>query len=273
INVLAERHVTVALMVPSILAYMRRFFPELRFPDLRLSQFCGEALMQDLATEWSQCVPNARIENVYGPTEATIFCTRYEWEQARAEAEAANGIVPIGTAMPGTETYVVDDTGSQSPTGERGELCLAGDQVMQGYWNDPAKTAESFLTLSSNGKDTAAYRTGDVVYVNENGNLVYCGRKDSQVKIDGHRVELGEVEHFAHLYPGAASAAAVLIRDASGIERLKLFVAGQDIDLGGLESYLKANLAEYMWPAEIAILPELPLNLNGKIDRPALARL
>jgi amino acid adenylation domain-containing protein len=272
-NVLAKQNVTVALMVPSVLPYLRRFFGELRFPSMRLSQFCGEALMQDIASEWSQCVPNARIENVYGPTEATIFCTRYSWSRERAEAESVNGIVPIGKAMPGTSAYVVDDDGRLCRDGERGELCLAGDQVMAGYWNDREKTAESFVTLSSDGKDISAYRTGDIVYVNEHADLAYCGRKDSQVKIDGHRVELGEIEHFARLHLGGPGAAAVLVKDTSGIDRLRLFVGGEDIDRSSLETYLKAQLPDYMWPSAITVLPELPLNLNGKIDRPALAKL
>jgi len=272
-NVLARQNVTVALMVPSVLPYLRRFFTELRLPSLRLNQFCGEALMQDLVSEWSDCVPNARIENVYGPTEATIFCTRYAWSRDRGEAESVNGIVPIGKAMPGTSTYVVNDAGEQCKDGERGELCLAGDQVMAGYWNDVAKTRESFVGLSSAGLAVSAYRTGDIVYVNENGDLVYCGRKDAQVKIDGHRVELGEIEHFARSYLGNPTAAAVMVKDASGIGRLRLFVGARDIDPRALESYLKSKLPDYMWPASITVLPELPLNLNGKIDRPALAKM
>jgi amino acid adenylation domain-containing protein len=273
IDVLAKEHVTVALMVPSVLPYLRRFFNELRFPAMRLNQFCGEALTQEIVSEWSQCVPNARIENVYGPTEATIFCTRYSWSRDRAEVESVNGIVPIGKPMPGTTTHVVDDNGKPCKDGERGELCLAGDQVTAGYWNDPAKTAQSFVTVSPNGKDISAYRTGDIVFVNENGDLVFCGRKDSQVKIDGHRIELAEIEHFARLHLGSPSAAVVMVKDASGINCLKLFVGGHDIDRAALERYLKSNLADYMWPSRITILPELPLNLNGKIDRAALAKL
>jgi len=272
-NVLASQNVTVALMVPSVLPYLRRFFNELNFPSLRLNQFCGEALMQDIVSEWSHCVPNARIENVYGPTEATIFCTRYVWTRDRGAAESVNGIVPIGKAMPGTSTYVVNDAGEQCKDGERGELCLAGDQVMTGYWNDREKTGQSFVGLSSEGMAVSAYRTGDIVYVNENSNLVYCGRKDSQVKIDGHRVELGEIEHFARSYTGHPTAAAVMVKDASGFDRLRLFVGARDIDSAALESYLKSRLPDYMWPASITVLAELPLNLNGKIDRPALAKM
>lgn len=273
IDVLAKQDVTVALMVPSVLPYLRRFFGELRFPAIRLSQFCGEALTQDLVSEWSQCVPNAHIENVYGPTEATIFCTRYSWDQKCAERESVNGVVPIGTAMPGTKTFVVDENGGLCKDGERGELCLAGDQVTAGYWNDPAKTASSFVTLSADGEQISAYRTGDIAYLNENAELIYCGRKDSQVKVDGHRIELGEIEHFARLHIGTASAAVVMLKDKSGINRLKLFVAGQNLDTAALERNLKAKLPDYMWPSSITVLPELPLNLNGKIDRPALAKM
>jgi amino acid adenylation domain-containing protein len=273
IDVLSKQDVTVALMVPSVLPYLQRFFGELRFPAMRVSQFCGEALMQHLASEWAQCVPDARIENVYGPTEATIFCTRYPWDRQRAEAESVNGIVPIGKAMPGTTTFVVDDQNRLCVEGQRGELCLAGKQVMPGYWNNPARTEEAFVTLSVDGVKISAYRSGDIAYLNQNGNLIYCGRKDSQVKVDGHRVELGEIEHFARLHLGTDMAAAVLVKDESGVNRLKLFVAGKGLDGNALENELKAKLPSYMWPSAITILPELPLNLNGKIDRPALARM
>ena len=263
----------LALMGPSVLSYLHRFFGELSLPSMRLNQFCGEALMQGIVSEWAKCVPNARIENVYGPTEATIFCTRYSWTRERADSESVNGIVPIGEAMPGTVTYVIDDEGRPCKDGERGELCLAGDQVMSGYWNDPERTAEAFVNISTGGKNVSAYRTGDIAYVNETGQLIFCGRKDSQVKLDGHRVELGEIEHFAHLFLGAPNAAAILEKDATGIDRLRLFVAGREVDEKSLEDYLKANLPDYMWPHRITFLPELPLNLNGKIDRPALAKM
>jgi D-alanine--poly(phosphoribitol) ligase subunit 1 len=271
-DALLKQEVTVALMVPSVLSYLHRFFDELALPSMRLNQFCGEALMQGIVSEWSRCVPNARIENVYGPTEATIFCTRYSWSRERAETESVNGIVPIGEAMPGTQTYVVDDTGTPCKAGERGELCLGGDQVMSGYWKDPVRTAEAFVDISIDGKTVSAYRTGDISYVNENGQLIFCGRKDSQVKLDGHRVELGEVEHFAHLFLGTPNAAAILEKDATGIDKLRLFVAGE-VEEKSLEAYLRDNLPDYMWPHRITFLPALPLNLNGKIDRPALAKM
>jgi amino acid adenylation domain-containing protein len=273
LKVLSNENVTVALMVPSVLPYMQRFFGEVRLPSLRLSQFCGEPLIQDMVIGWSECVPNARIENVYGPTEATIFCTRYPWTREQADAESVNGIVPIGKPMRGTQTLVLDEDGRRCPAGARGELCLVGDQVMAGYWSDRAKTAESFATVTLGKSRVRAYRTGDIAYENAQGNLVYCGRLDSQVKIDGHRIELGEIEYFARRFIGSSTAAVVVTRDNLGAQELKLFVGGSNIDRPGLEECLRENLPQYMLPSSTILLPELPLNLNGKIDRPALERM
>lgn len=273
LSVLQKSQVTVALMVPSVLPYLQRFFDEIRLPGLRLSQFCGEALMQDMASQWSECVPNAVMENVYGPTEATIYCTRYSWHRDRANDESVNGIVPIGRPLPGVTSLVLDQNGVECGPGTQGELCLAGDQVMSGYWKDGETTEKSFVSVSVNGSTLRAYRTGDLAYRNNEGNLIFCGRLDSQVKIDGHRIELGEIEYFARRYIGHSSAAVVVTADPSGSARLKLFVAGDGIDLGGLEQCLNDNLPPYMRPSSVTRLPQLPLNLNGKIDRPALKSL
>ncbi|MGH8195788.1 MAG: amino acid adenylation domain-containing protein [Woeseiaceae bacterium] len=273
LKVLSNENVTVALMVPSVLPYMQRFFDEVRLPALRLSQFCGEPLMQDMVSGWSQCVPNACIENVYGPTEATIYCTKYLWEYDRANTESVNGIVPIGRPMAGTRTLVLDEQAHHCPVGTRGELCLVGEQVMTTYWNDRKQTAASFLPVTLEGNLVNAYRTGDIAYENANGNLIYCGRLDSQVKIDGHRIELGEIEYFARRFIGSSTAVVVVTRDDLGAQELNLFIGGSNIDRRGLEECLKENLPEYMLPSSTIVLPELPLNLNGKIDRQALARM
>jgi non-ribosomal peptide synthetase component F len=274
LKVLSDENVTIALMVPSVLPYLQRFFGEVRLPSLRLSQFCGEPLMQDMVSGWAECVPNARIENVYGPTEATIYCTRYPWTREQAESESVNGIVPIGKPIRGTRTLILDEHGQRCPAGTRGELCLLGDQVMAGYWNDRAKTSQSFTTVAlGRNKRVKAYRTGDVASENAQGNLVYCGRLDSQVKIDGHRIELDEIEYFARRFIGSSTAAVVVTRDDLGAHALKLFVGGSNIDRPGLEACLKENLPEYMLPSSTILLPELPLNLNGKIDRAALERM
>lgn len=270
LDTLVQNEVTVALMVPSILAYLRRFFGEIALTNLRINLFCGEALMHDLVCEWHTCVPNARIQNVYGPTEVTIFCTTFDWRPSLSQSEVRNGIVPIGRPMRGVKVEVLSDNGTACESGQNGELCLAGNQVMSGYWNNATKTQEAFVRL---GADDLAYKTGDICFWNEGGNLIYCGRKDAQVKIDGHRVELGEVEHYARQFVGTSKAAVVVAVDKTGRNFLELFVGVAGIDLTELRRHLATKLPDYMQPGEITVLDDLPTNLSGKIDRVALASL
>jgi amino acid adenylation domain-containing protein len=272
-RVLTEQDITVAVMVPSLLGYLQRFFDEISIPSMRLNLFCGEALIHDMVSQWSKCVPNSRIENVYGPTEATIWFTYYEWEEARSAEESVNGIVPIGQPMPGCETAIVDDSGGGCAPGERGELTLIGPQVMSGYWQNQEKTAKAFIDVELDEGRSRAYRSGDIAFVNERGNIIYCGRLDSQVKIDGHRVELGEIEHCARDCIGSSKAAVILTEEPGGQATLHLFIAGQNVDIDALQQRLEGDLPAYMRPKHIRVLDDLPVNLNGKIDRPALAEL
>jgi amino acid adenylation domain-containing protein len=273
LDLLMKQEITVALMVPSILPYLQRFFDEIQLPELRLSLFCGEALMQDIVAEWSACVTNGRIENVYGPTEATIFCTTYPWQVDSSAAEQVNGIVPIGKQMPGTQTVVVGPDDRICKDGEKGELCLLGPQVMSGYWRDEEKTNQAFVDVEFSDSRQRAYRTGDIAFVNDRGNLIYCGRKDSQVKIDGHRIELGEIEFYARKFIGSSKAAVIVKSVVPGQDYLELFVAADDLDRAALEQFLRSKLPDYMVPRRVCVLPDLPLNLNGKIDRVALSKL
>lgn len=266
---LQAQAVTVAVMVPSVLGYLERFFDELSLPALRLSLFCGEALPLALAERWRGCAPQAEIVNTYGPTEATVFCTDYRLP--RREALALNGTVAIGRPFTGVSTAIVppgaETAGPADAGGAQGELCIAGPQVMAGYWGDAEKTAAAFLEIGGE----RYYRTGDLVERDASGELLYRGRMDSQVKVDGHRVELGEIEHHARTQLGDGLVAAVCAPDDAGAARIALFVSAAAVDRQALEGHLKARMPHYMQPKEIVVLDEMPVNLNGKIDRPALA--
>lgn len=265
-RVLEEGRVTCALMVPSILAHLRPYFDELALPDLRASLFCGEALPDDLARRWSACAGNARVWNVYGPTEATIFCTAYECVRGAAY-KATNGVVGIGRPMQGVEVAVVDERGDPVAAEGRGELVLAGAQLTHGYWRDPERTARAFFTRDGR----RFYRTGDLCSRDADGDLRYHGRIDHQVKVQGYRVELAEIEHHARELAGLDHLAAVAVPDGAGNNVIDLFVERLDGDPAALASGLAARLPSYMLPARIVGLDALPLNANGKIDRPALA--
>ncbi len=256
-----ERHgVTVALMVPSALAYLKPYFDEIDLPALRYSLFCGEALPDSLAAAWSARLPQAQVENVYGPTEATIFCTRYVYH-AGSSAEALNGVVPIGQAMRGVDTLLLTDTGALA---DEGELILGGPQVTPGYWHNPTKNAEAFVDVEGR----RYYRTGDRCRCSPTGQLRYLGRTDQQVKVDGYRVELGEIEHHARALTGAHLA--VVAVEVAGHTQLMLYLEGWSGEARALAAELAERLPPYMVPARIEGIDALPLNANGKIDRPAL---
>ena len=268
-KLLQEQRITVALMVPSVLSYAQRFFAELNLPDLRLSLFCGEALRHDLTALWAQCVPNARIRNVYGPTEATIFCSAFDWEERESESQSVNGVVPIGIPMSGMDMKVVDAAGGIVEAGEQGELCLLGAQVASEYWNDPERTAAAFFDLEIGDERFPAYRTGDIAFVNDLGNYIYCGRLDSQVQIDGHRVELAEVEHCAREHVRCAVVASAFQAD-DGRQEFVLFVEASEDLSTSLAEYIRSQLPSYFSPRAIVCVERFPLNLSGKVDRKSL---
>jgi len=271
-KLLADHEITFALMVPSMLAYMRPYFEDIKLGGLRYSVFCGEALYEDITREWSQCAPNARIQNVYGPTEATIFCLAYDWNRSRGGEKATKGIVSIGKPMKHTKAIVVDDALVPAERGIKGELCLSGGQLTSGYWNNPEKNKSAFFTCpeEQNGR---FYRTGDLAYVDREGDFVFCGRTDYQVKIQGYRVELHEIEHYARQYGQGYSVAAVAHENRTGQTVIHLFVENGSQSALEMTDFLKTKLPPYMIPAGVTSLDQLPLNSNGKIDRKKLVQL
>jgi len=242
IDVLEKKNITVAPMVPSVLAYIERYFEELKFESLRYSIFCGEPLTYKTIQGWEKCIPNAIIQNAYGPTEATVYCLSYDVKE-NASDDVVQGVLPIGKPFPGMSVIIIDENYNLVQPGQEGELCLSGLQVTDQYWKDEVKTHDAFFKLEDYG-DAIFYRTGDRAFLNKKGDYIHCGRIDFQVKIDGHRVELG-----------------------------KLFLTGDATLKDSLEDYMKSKFPPYMTPREIIFLNELPLNQNGKIDRKKLSEL
>ncbi len=256
--------------VPSVIAFMMRLRmlrPGL-FPSLRWSLFCGEPLPEAGARAWQEAAPNSVVENLYGPTEATIAITHHRWDEASADADCRNGIVSIGEPFDGQRTCVVDSEGNPQPPEEPGELCLAGSQVTAGYWNDPEKTAASFVRLPGQG-DVVWYRTGDHATQDKDGRFYCLGRMDNQVKIRGYRVELQEVDFALRRACGTEQVVSVAwpVRDGSA-EGIVAFVSDcTHRDEKALLARCGETLPDYMVPRRIHFLEEMPLNANGKIDR------
>ena len=265
-----EKELTCWFSVPSVAMFASKvgLLQPGAFPTLRWSLFCGEALSSSLADAWQQAASNSILENLYGPTEATIAITWYRWDAATSPAECVRGLVPIGWPFDGQQVCAVNQSLEPVPTGESGELCLGGSQVTRGYLNDPEKTAKSFVRLAHTG-DQIWYRTGDLVRQDERGCLFYLGRRDFQVKISGYRVELQEIDLV--LRQAAKTELAVAIPwplsegSASGIVGV---VSGSDPSLDSqIITACEDRLPRYMVPTRIYHFPQIPLNVNGKIDR------
>ncbi len=271
---IAKNALTVWFSVPSIPALMRKkgsLRPD-TLPSLRLSLFCGEPLPQETARAWQAAAPASALENLYGPTELTIACLWYRWDDAASPAECVNGVVPIGRPFPGLGVALVDEDLNPASSSEGGELCVCGPQTTPGYWRDEEKTADRFVHLPGLGFPSPLfYRTGDRVKRLENGQYVYLGRTDHQIKVRGYRVELGEIEARLRAEPQVVEAIAAgwPISDGTA-EGIVAFVSGTELDIEGMVRNLAQALPDYMVPAEIHRVDEMPLNANGKIDRKAL---
>lgn len=271
-----RNRLTVWFSVPSIVAQMRKrntLLPD-AFPDLRWSLFCGEPLPRASAEAWQAAAPNSIVENLYGPTELTIACCVHRWDPVHSPALCVNDMVSIGAPFPGLTAVMLDEQLNTVAPGSDGELCLCGPQTSPGYWNDPVKTAERFVTLE-NGPIPGEryYRTGDRVIQLENGEYACLGRTDHQVKVLGFRVELGEIEAAlqkdARVVQAVAMGWPIVEGTAQGIVA---FVSGAGLDLAALKDACRASVADYMVPSAIHFVEEMPLNANGKVDRGALAQ-
>jgi amino acid adenylation domain-containing protein len=264
---------TIWFSVPSTAVFMKQLglLKAGRYPELRLSLFCGEPLPVSSIQAWSQAAPQSIVENLYGPTELTIACTLYRWDAQRSPAEAEMGIVPIGYPYPGMNYLVVDETLNQVASGEEGELLMNGPQMSLGYWKDAKKTAEAFVVPP--GHTQTYYRTGDRVRrPRAEGPLIHLGRIDSQIKVLGHRVELGEIEAVVRKHCGCDAVVAVgWPRTSSGYGGVEVFIEGRG-EPETLRKPVQTELPEYMVPRKFHFKDRLPRNSNGKLDRKAISK-
>jgi amino acid adenylation domain-containing protein len=267
--------ITIWFSVPSTAVIMKGLgmLKPNNYPKLRLSLFCGEGLPMEAVKAWAAAAPNSVIENLYGPTELTIACTLYQWDSEKSPAECQNGLVPIGEPYPRMKSFVGNEKQQEVAVGEEGELLLTGPQLSLGYWQDTEKTRGAFVIPP--GKNEVYFRTGDRVRrATAGAPLVYLGRMDNQIKIHGHRVELGEIE--AVLRDEARVDVAIAIGwpvAASGAEGLVAFIQQSSDDTKRILSRVKERLPSYMIPSRIHTVKRFPLNTNGKVDRKALIKI
>lgn len=261
LDLLEEYHLTVLDLVPSVLTYFRKFFDDIREPACRLCSFCGEALMTDITREWQECIPNCRIINFYGPTENTVFCTYYDVKKERLKNH--NDVISVGRDMPGNQHVIVDGNNCEVEINTEGELCLAGPQLTPGYWKNEEKNNETFFEY----KGCRYYKTGDLCYKDEDGDIMYVGRKDFQTKIQGFRVELSEIEHYASEAIDSKYSCICVAFQKEGLTTLGLAIEAKEVDVDSVINYIREKLPPYEVPSKVLCIPALPHNINGKIDR------
>lgn len=262
-RLLEEYSINYAILVPSVLSLLRPYFEDIELPALRHVGLSGEAVPVALTEEWMKCCPNAVFYNFYGPTEATIFCTNYIIP--REGFESVNGIVSIGSPTLESDAIVVDEEMKPVIAGQKGELLIGGRQVTPGYVKNKDANQKAFATVA--GKQY--YRTGDIVICSTEGLYFYLGRKDHQVKIQGYRIELSEVEFQVSQLLGLSAAAVVVEEERVG-STISLFVKADVIPDDKVRATLKTKLPDYMIPSRFHFLDEFPLNNNGKLDRKTL---
>ena len=274
-NFIRNEELSVWFSVPSTAMFMKQWnaLKPGQYPSLRLSLFCGEPLPVASARAWQEAAPNSIVENLYGPTELTIACTLYRWNSTDSPAEAELGIVPIGYPYAGMNVLVADENLREVPDGDAGELLMNGPQMSLGYWKNPEKTAAAFVIPP--GKTETYYRTGDRVRRHSpDGPLVHLGRVDFQVKILGHRVELGEIEAIVREHTGLEGVVAVgWPACPTGFAGVEVFIEGPQTEATAVKQAAAAKLPDYMVPKRFHFLPDLPKNVNGKFDRKAIQTL
>jgi len=266
-ELIQEQRITFGALAPSMLIYLRPYFNEFDATSLKYCILTAEACPIDLLKDWFKCAANADLYDFYGPTEATIYCTYYKLDRFGMNL-SVNGIVSIGRPLTHVKAVILDEDGNLLTTGQRGELCIAGEQVTPGYWKYPEKNASSFFMKEIEGLCYRFYHTGDLCYWDASGNIMYIGRIDQQAKIQGFRVELSEIEfHAMTFYQQKHRVLAVAFNNEKGLTEIAMFIESAPCDTDELNRYLRTKMPSYMIPSRYIFEEVFPLNSSDKIDR------
>lgn len=268
----ARSSLTTWVSTPSFaqMCLIEKSFAQPMIPTLRRFLFCGETLAPETASQLLTRFPEAEVWNTYGPTEATVATTSIRVDRELIERWSP---LPVGRAMPGTLVEILDESGAVMRDGDRGQIIIAGPNVSPGYLNRPELTAKAFFIYEG----LPAYRTGDAGRV-EDGFVFFDGRMDSQVKVNGYRIELGDLEANLRALPEIADAVVLPVEKGGRIESLAAFVVlagdriGSDFEISArLKKQLGERLPAYMAPRKFHFLDTFPMTANGKADRRKLA--
>ena len=263
-RMVAER-VSFIFWVPSIMVNIANMglLDKIELPDLELVWFAGEVFPTKQFLVWYDKLKNTRFANLYGPIEITLDCTYFVITERPAETEP----LPIGIPYHNTDVLILNDNDKLCAVGEEGELCVRGTSLAMGYYNNPEKTAAAFTQNPlNNSYPELIYRTGDMAYVREDGNIIFKGRKDSLIKHMGYRIELGEIEHvIENTLKLVKYCCAVYQYEKKEI--VLYYQNDAEITDKDFRVALSKVFPAYMIPTVYIRMDELPRNTNGKIDR------
>lgn len=233
---------------------------------IKMILFAGEVMPAKQLNIWRRALPDAFYANLFGPTEVTDICTYYILDREIADNES----IPIGKTCDNMDVFIIDENGKEVTGTQEGEMLVRGASVAYGYYKNPEKTKEAFIQNPlQNFYEEKVYRTGDLVYCNENGEIIYVSRKDFQIKHMGYRIELGEIETAASALDQIDRVCCIY--DTANSE-IVLFYTGT-IDSKDIKKNIRKKVPKYMIPTRYVAMEEMPLNLNGKIDREQLKKI
>lgn len=266
-NTIIQNHITMLYIPPNILENVYQILSEQEHIRLNKILVGVEPIRNSTIQKFFTLNDQMQIVNGYGPTETTICCTAYVVHQNEA---CSSTIVPIGAPLYNLKAYVVNSDLKLVPIGATGELLIGGDNVTKGYFNKDDLTCEKYIPSPFHIGETL-YRTGDMVKFMPDGNLVFVGRNDNQVKVRGHRIELGEVENAILDFPSIIKCK-ILLKNENTI-MAAFFIANENIAIQDLRGFLSEKIPFYAIPNFFVQLSAFPLTANGKIDTTGLEQI
>jgi non-ribosomal peptide synthetase component F len=264
VDYLNEHQITFVFWVPFALINVANFdiFKDKKPQYLKDILFAGEVMPNKHLNYWRKYLPDCRYANLYGPTEITVDCTFYQVDREFADDEP----LPIGVACRNSGVLILVDQQREAGVNEEGELCVRGSSLALGYYNDWEKTQNAFIQnpLNKHYPETI-YCTGDIVFKNERGEIMYVGRKDSQIKHNGYRIELGEIENAVLGSKMVDNCCAVY--DFTNKKIVLYYQAPEELNLSAFRKAVSDKLPRYMLPTKYFREESLKQNASGKIDR------
>lgn len=264
---LEEQEITSIFWVPTVVINVANsgVLNNYSLPKLKNVAFCGEVMPNKQLNVWRTALPHCSYANLYGPTEITDVCCYYKVDREFSDAEA----LPIGKACENMRVLILTEEGKKAAVNETGELCVIGTGVALGYWGAPELSAKAFVQNPLNSLySERMYRTGDLAYINDDGLIMFLGRRDNQIKHKGNRIELGDIETAAICVEGVENACAIFDGDR---QEIVLFVETKGtLPLRRFNMELKKYIPQYMLPSVLVPMEKLPHTANDKIDRVAL---